>query len=255
MNPFAAPMLLGLAGNFLSERAERETERYRTGGEEGNYTLAGLTDALACPGIDLEKYQSECRAKVFRDAWNHWKLLRTTADGITEAELDTAARALLTMVNRDAEGKIRQVEVAIGKKANPWGTPVLESRNSVCMTPMTLRASEYSPAYHEVFVRFVYRGVENDLLWPAYKVGAAGAAQQVLGVRCPTNADWLLDAVYTPSQVEVPAEKDDSLLPPLHEKGTDALDPDLDFSTKIALGGAGLLAVAVLAGYAVRSIR
>lgn len=253
------PLLVGLVGQLLTEQSERDDGvRAATSGiaslYNGDARTSGLTDKLVCPGVDLDAFKANCRAKVFRDMWNYWKLLRSSADGITPDKLATAARALMTLVSQDAEGKIRHVEVQIGKLANPWETPVLENRNAVCMTPMTLRASDYAPAYYEVFVRFVYRGVENDLLWPARKIGAAGWASNTLGVHCPVGADWLLDAIYTPSQTEVPSPESDPTLPPL--AGDIIPDvPDVDLSTKLVVGGLGVLALAAVAGYAVRSFR
>lgn len=258
MNPFAIPVMFGLGGQLLSELSENETKagKRSSHGMAGLYKTGGITESIVCPGVDLDAYKLNCRAKVFRDHWNYWKVLRSTADGITLDKLELAGEAFMHMVNQDAVGKIRHVEVVTGKLANPWGTPVLENRNAVCMSPMTLRASDFAPAYYEVFIRFVYRGVENDLLWPARKVGLAGAASNTLGVHCPVGADWLLDAVYTPSSVNVPDVKTDSPVGPLYEDiDPGDLAPDLDFSTKIVLGGAGLLAVALAAGYAVRSFR
>ena len=118
-------------------------------------------DMFQCPGVDVDAFAEDCRAVIFPDMWNAWRLLKSTADGVTasspEYETDAAneARALLTKLQ--GEGTIRHVEVKVGGPANPWGTPVIQDRNSVCAHPMVLRASKYQPPYLEVYVRFVYR--------------------------------------------------------------------------------------------------
>jgi hypothetical protein len=162
------------------------------------------------------------------------------------------ALALLGRINKQVDGKIRRPKVWV-KVAPAWGHgPALSTRLNACDYPMTLRASDNAPAYWEVWAEFVYRGVETHIPWVAtnYSMGVL--------YECPTGADWLLDAVLPPSQVGVPSEESDSPLPPNIDpknEGFGALTPDLDFSTKLVIGGAGLLAVAVLAGYAIRSVR
>lgn len=250
-NPFCIPFMFGVAGQILTGMSERETERARVPA----IRTGGLTDKITCPGVDVDKYRAECRAHVFRDAWNHWKLLRSTADGLTIDKLSDAAKAFMGMVSKDLDGKIRQVEVVVGKQANPWNTPVLENRNGVCMTPMTLRASDFAPAYYEVFVRFVYRGLENDIVWPARKVGASGAASTILDSHCPVGADWLLDAVYTPSQEGVPSPEKDKVLPDWTDPYVPDAPADWSLESKLLVGGGIALGVAVLAGYAVRSFK
>jgi hypothetical protein len=262
MNPALVPALFGLGSQLITETAEAR-QRVRTGqrtsiprrasirtGALGN-NLPGQ-GAIQCPGIDLDKYRDECRCPIYRDMWNVWRLLRTTADGVTADEMQHRTEAFMQLVSSSLDGKVRHLEVKPGALSNPWDTPVQVSRNSVCMTPFSLRASDNAPAYHEVFVRFVYRGLETTIPWPSMRKDAG-----VFGVDCPTDATWLLDAVFTPSQIDVPEQASDSPFPVIvdpHNK-VDPRGPDLDFGTKIALwGGLGLL-VAVALGYAVRSFK
>jgi hypothetical protein len=117
---------------------------------------------------------------------------------------------------------------------------------------MVLRASSYAPAFYEISVRFVYRGTLGDIAWPARKVDYG------VGSNCPVNTDWLLDVIYAPDQQNVPDAKSDPILPPQYSDipGEFGLDPgEWDPSTKLLVGAAAVLGVAVAAGYAVRSFK
>lgn len=247
MNPFAIPMAFGLAGQLLSEMSENETKR----NGQGQVRTAGIADSVQCPGVDIEAYEKSCRVNIFRDMWNRWKLIRSTADGLTLSEIEQSTKAFMGKLSASLDGKIRHVNVLPMGKAWPNNT-LLTSRMKVCSAPMVLRASSYAPPFFEISVSFVYRGNLGDIPWPARKVDMG------FGSSCPVNADWLLDAVYAPSQVDVLDVSADPVLPPQYSDipGELGLDPgEWDPSTKLLVGGAVLLGVAVAAGYAVRSFK
>jgi hypothetical protein len=276
MNPALVPTLFGLAGQLLTETSEIRA-RAHTGKALGIPRRArvstgararargiprrALTGALGnnlpgqeflqCHGVDVDKFREDCRVPIYRDMWNIWKLQRSTADGKGPQELEHATEAFINLISQSLEGKIRHLELRIGGSENPWKTPAHLHRETICGHPMSLMESEYSPQSYDVFVRFVYRGVETHIPWVAFKKNLT-----VFGVDCPLDATWLLDTVYTPSQVLVPAASTDSPF------GT-ILDPknkldgnyELSFGEKAALYGTLGLLAAVAVGYAVRSVR
>lgn len=207
------------------------------------------TGDLLCPGSDVDAFEQECRAPIFRDAWNHWRLYYTSAHATLPKHVEATVRDYFGKVNASLGGRIRHLSIEVGQPP-AWTKYKLVERQQCPTVPM-LRASDYSPAYWPVFARFVYRGVESHIPWVALQGSPTPHT-------CPLEADLLLDAVFAPSQVDVPSAAGDSPLPPHvdpENQGWGALTPDLDLSTQVAIGGLGVLALAVLAGYAVRSFK
>ena len=248
------PILFSLLSQGILETVERRTCEARER-QESMMKTSGVLDPLTCPGIDLDKFRDECKAPLIQNAWNRWRLIRSNADAPSADRIESGARALLTWL---VPGPVRHVSVKIGGEANPWGTPVILNRNSVCMTPMNVRApaDDIGQPYHNVYVEFVPRGPETHIVWPARKL-LLPSVDKVLATDCPVNADWLLDAVFAPSQQKVPAEDSDSPLPPTldpENKLPEFLEnPEDEVPWWMWAGGA--LATAAVVAYVVRAFR
>lgn len=255
----AFPLFL-LGSQFLLERSRMQSHDTREPYGLARRHVGGIADPLTCPGVDIDTFEQNCRADIFPDMWNHWRLLKSTSDGVTasspEYEQDAAnqARALLTKIQ--GEGAIRHVDVRIGGEANPWDTPVIQDRNSICAQPMFLEPSTYVPAYLQIYVRFVYRGPALHIPWPARKVSNVGLGIGI-GSNCPIGANWLLDAVFAPDQNDVPDSETDSPLPPTVDPNNAIDKTDLPSMPALELGALVLLGIvgAVAIGYAARSFR
>lgn len=241
MLPALVPIYYSLLGHGLgewSERRERDKSKMRTG-------------SILCPGVDVDKYEEVCVAPLVRDAWNYWRVLFSTRTGSRPDNLQSKALAFVGYLSQhELEGRIpgNSVTVVVNDSTeNPWGTPTQVTAMNACDFPILLTHSKFNPPYLTAHIRFIYRGVESGLPWPAIKQNAWGLITR----NCPNDADIVLDTVYTPSQLNVPDAKDDSFLPPLVEQKV----PSPSLGVKVAIGGAAVLGIAVLGGYAVRSFR
>lgn len=210
------------------------------------------TGDLLCPGVDVDKFKLECQAPVFPNQWNHWRLYRTTRDNPTDQEVIDTALAFLGKITTPMDmGKIRHEDIVVIKDnsvhENPWKTHIIMNRLE-CTQSIQLAHSDFNPAYRTVYVRFVYRGSRDKIPWPVRKVSSIG-----LGSWCPLDADWILDSVFAPSSVNVPAESTDPILPGYVEQGVPEVT--LDYKQKALLWGLGIGAVAAMVGYGIRSVR
>lgn len=260
------------AGAFvLGEQAERGRKRQRAFVQEPHVRTAGPFDDIAynvlCHGVDAKKFREECRCPIYPNQWNYWKLYRTTADNPTDQSIieDTNWLMLQLTSTEVVGGKIRNTEIIIAPPWDPYSQPKawggaraqMKSREEVaveCQQGIVLRDSPIKPAFRAVWVRFVYRGQRDSAPWPTIKYGVRWGTSSGVRLWCPIQADWILDKVFEPSTEQVPSEQDDPTLPPAVSQEIPNV-PDVGIGGKIALAGAGLLAVAVLAGYAVRSFR
>lgn len=218
-------------------------------------TGAVRTGDLLCPGIDTDEFKKQCQAPIFPNRWNHWRLYRTTRDNPSDQDvIDTGLAFLMQITKASDMGVIRHEEIIVvpgnsnASHSNPWQTPIVDNRMR-CVQPIHLANSDFTPAYRTVYARFVYRGSRQSIPWPVRKVNALGLASW-----CPQNADWILDTVFAPSDVAVPSEKDDPALPGAIDQGLPSA-PKLDLGTKFLLSGIGIVVVAGVLGYAVRSVR
>lgn len=235
-------------------------KRVRTGarGLQLKYSAGAITDKILCYGVDVDAYRASCQVPLFPDMWNTWELYRQTTTSDDLARSADKALAFMTWLNNVVlGGKIRHVTVEangqrVGDKLDGEiiATPAIVTRETVCDVLPELAASDAHPPYDVCRVRFVYRGTEVGTPWPSYKL-VGGVAYQL----CPTGAKWMLGTCYGPSQQKVPDVKSDSWLPPYYHEHAPEPPGNWDLSTKLVLGGGVLLAVAVAAGYAVRSFR
>lgn len=208
------------------------------------------TGSLLCPGIDPDEFAQSCRAPVFNNHWNVWRLYRTTRDNPTDAELRATADAFLAQITKHVgSGSIPHIQHALDV-APSWaeGRKVLARREDCSPVPM-LKDSPIDPAFRTIWLRFVYRGSATSMPWPVRKISWIGAASA-----CPVDADWILDRVLEPDLIDVPAEGEDPILPPAY--GKDLPDPK-KLIPKIGIGlGIAAVAVAAVAGaYVLRSAK
>lgn len=236
-------------------RKPQWTKRVRTGarGLHRKYATGSVLDKIICPGVDLDTYRAECIAPLFPNMWNTWRLYRASTPSTDPAKFADQALAFMTWLDLNVfDGKIRQLgpeNIHVGED-NPWNTPPMLTRQSVCTVPMSLEASSGQPPYLSAVVRFVYRGVATGTPWPAYKI-----TTPITQSLCPTGARWLLDTVYTPSQKDVPDASKDSVLPPYYSTHSPSPPSDWSFGTKLTIGGGLILVVGLLGAYVIRSFK
>lgn len=254
------PAVLGLvkvAGYGLTEHAD---------GRKWNGALVSMVDNrrirtgdLTCPGIDLDSWESACRAPLYANQWNRWLLIRSTYDGTTVSQIADRAAWFMNAVNQRIKGRIRHVKVHVQQLAPIKGwTPKTTIRNCAGGENANLKVSDNQPPYFSCFVEFVYRGDEHDMAWPAIKQAGeiAGKASVLVGnYNCPVKAAWLLDTVYSPSKDNVPAESTDSFLSPGYDNEANKIGLPSAPTIKIALTGVTVAALAIGAAYVVRAFK
>lgn len=256
MLPALVPIAYSLLGHGLGEFVEsRDREKSRRGGDM-------RTGSLTCPGLDDDAWESTCRTPLYANAWNYWKLIRSTYDGVSKDEIaNKAAWFLQNAVQQRIKGKIRQVKIQVEKLDNPWGTPVKTSIRDCPQGELaSLKPSEFAPLFYTVNVAFVYRGAESDMAWPSMKQAGriAGTASAIVGnYNCPVEAAWILDTIYEPSYKDVPPASDDSWLNPGYDNELKDLGlPNINTPTiQFAIVGTSLVIGAIAVGYFVRSFR
>lgn len=243
------PMMYSLAGKGLSEHAEKRqwagalTRRFKRihGGD------------IACPGVELNELATTCPAPLYRDSWNYWKLVRSSYDGVKVQDLPDRTLAFMSRVNGRVDGKIRLAKSDVSLSPMRPEDTVTHRRQDCETVPMSLKASEFQPAFYTVYVRFIYRGSMTHMAWPAilHSDWKDAASVAVGNDGCPVNASWLLDTIYAPSQDNVPDASQDSILPPHLADNAPTL-PAWALPVGLLIGG---VVLAVGAGYAIRSIR
>lgn len=243
----------GLACKTSAGRGARARTPAAPSGLALKYSTKTRAGSLLCPGVDIDKYRELCRAPLFADHWNFWRVVRSTKSGLEPSKMADKTLAFMSYLSNELKGRIPKVDVlAPGTPDNPWGTPAIVTRQNVCAEQsFTLEHSSHAPAFLVAYVRFIYRGVEASVPWPAIKQSLAGAVTH----DCPNDATWLLDTVYAPSKIDVPPPEADPFLPPWVEKHRPRTPGEWDLSTKIAIGGGVVIVIAAVAGYAVRSFR
>lgn len=215
--------------------------------------LPSPLDLALCPGIDVDAFKASCQAPIFPNHWNHWRLYRTTRDNPSDEDVKQTALAFLMHVFKAFDmGVVRHEDIVVvplndDKHSNPWNTSIVYNR-ALCVQPINLGHSPFSPAFRTVYARFVYRGSRQSIPWPARRV-VAGVASW-----CPQNADWILDSVFAPSAENVPPEGKDPKLPGAIGQSLPTV-PEMSTATKAALWIGGFAVAAGLVGYAIRSVR
>lgn len=203
--------------------------------------MAGVIDKLTCDADPVE-FEKLCTVPLYPNAWNRWRLLMVE-EGQSQARAEQQIKAALLQFTLKYGGMIRG-PVTFGFGAPPWkGKPnqLLSRSNTPCPFPVMLQANK---GFREVYVRFIWRGPDQELPWLALKGWGP------LATVCPVGADVVLDAVYEPDQEDVPPPGSSSLPPALSSAG-EILEGAVSFvrgsnQTMTLLVGVGVGAAAIL---------
>lgn len=187
-----------------------------------------------CYGVDdYERFERECKITLYPQQWNIWRVVINADRYVDKSQIQDALERLFSFLVgsgldlptfvENYYSPVDSVQWSFEPPKN-LGKKVAD-RLFDCYQPMWLTGNNY----HDVYVRFVFRGFEKQqITWPAYKEWNLAYAQ------CPTDADMFLDKAYAPSEEPIPEDPEGKL--------PDIIDPTQSVTGALLWGGAALVA-------------
>jgi len=157
---------------------------------------------LTCPGLDTDKFKSECRIPLFVDKWNLWRVVyasdqKADIPEITKSVNDWFDSQVFPTQHRDYDN------LSVSGAPPRDNSLTLVKRIQDCL-PWTV--SMRGKVLTEAWVRFVYRGSKTTFEWPMYQEAFT------LNANCPIDVTWLCTEVYSaPQDMAVPKDPSDIL--------------------------------------------
>ena len=255
-------------------------------------TPAGA-NLLACPGVDVDKFQASCRLPLSAGQWQIWRLRRTNIDnapphvavgdgGPTWNGLSgylPGARYILDWWFRHLTGgeqlwtsAFDHLALTNGAPTRLGGAPIPagglvriasagdKERRESCSQPITVRTGP--GAATDVYAAFVYRGSFASMPWPAYKFDVLsiipGTVNGMWETWCPVSADLVVEDVWTLTEkarevVPVPAPAP-SVVDSISQF-TDLFDPAKVGAAGVAMSVGVSAALVLGVGYLIYSAR
>lgn len=207
--------------------------------------------SYVCPNIDTDAFRLKCRAPLFPNQWQCWKIARTNVDNPTSQDIVSgvhwALRFWFTNILPRGQNPVVAPYDSLEITPNPPNDDLVLIASS--RDKERLNCSDYLISLQhnpsgkpiEIWVEFVYRGNHKDMPWPCYRVERT--LSYAIEDFCPVGGQYVVEQIFqrkAPREVPKQPNLIDIDVPSV-------IDPTKSLTGILFWGGVGVVGTYIIA--------